>query len=428
MQTTFGKIISAERFGQQIENFRPSLTENCQSSGRAVVLADVTGQFDRFIQTQRSSSVHSGLIAPLIPFFTARACYIKGMISPEITAAEWATRCKAGDRRALSRLITLLESNAPQQAAAAFDAVAAFELPRHIIGITGPPGAGKSTLIDYLAGLVLQTTGRQVAILAIDPSSPFTGGALLGDRIRMSSLRNEPRAFIRSMGSRGASGGLAAAASGALRVLGAAGIDTVFLETVGAGQSEIAIANLAHTVCVVQVPGMGDEVQLMKMGILEAADVFAVNKADKPEAAELKARLELAIAENPEAPSRVMRQLGKKFAAGFNGPRWTPPVILLSAARRENGAALLDALQAHRLYLDQPELRAALTKFRSVREIMSHAEALFRQRAEARFEDGSLDALSAAFADGTLTLDSAAKSMLRCLAGDPLSQKGPDGP
>ena len=340
------------------------------------------------------------------------------MNSADLPASDWAAACKAGDRRALSRLITLLESTDARHAAEASHAVATFDIPRHVIGVTGPPGAGKSTLIDYLAGLALQSTGKHVTIQAIDPSSPFTGCALLGDRIRMSSLRNEPRAFIRSMGSRGASGGLAAAANGALRALGAAGFDTVFLETVGAGQSELDIANLAHTVCVVQVPGLGDDVQLMKMGILEAADVFAVNKADKPEAADLKARLELAIAEKPDAPSRVLRQLGRNFASHFTGPRWTPPVVLVSAARHENGPALLAHLEEHRAYIDQPDLRCALKKFRSVREIIGHAENLLRQRAEARFEDGSLDALSDAFAAGTLSLDDASNQVIRQLAAN----------
>ena len=334
------------------------------------------------------------------------------------TASEWAAACRAGDRRALSRLITLLESGDAQESAAASTALASFDFPRHVIGVTGPPGAGKSTLIDYLAGLSLaRPPARQIAILAIDPSSPFTGGALLGDRIRMSSLRNEPRVFIRSMGSRGASGGMAAAAGGALRALGAAGFDTVFLETVGAGQSETEITNLAHTVCVVQVPGLGDEVQLMKMGILEAADVFAVNKGDKPEAADLKSRLEIAIAENPDASCRALKQLGKKFAAQFGGPHWTPPVILLSAARRDlfpnGGAALLDACDAHRAYIDQPGLRDALKKNRAAREILSRAEHLFRARALERLEDGEFDALADAYVNGAIALNDAANDVLK---------------
>ena len=336
------------------------------------------------------------------------------------SAADWASACRTGDRRALSRLITLLESGDPTEAAAAVNAVAAFEFPRHVIGVTGPPGAGKSTLIDYLAGLtLLSSITSNVAVLAIDPSSPFTGGALLGDRIRMSSLRNESRAFIRSMGSRGASGGLAAAASGALRALGAAGFDTVFLETVGAGQAETEIANLAHTVCVVQVPGLGDEVQLMKMGILEAGDVFAVNKADKPEAAELKSRLELAIAENPDASCRVLKQLGKKFAATFAGSRWSPPVVLLSAARRENGAELLEALEAHRAYVDQPLLRDAMKKNRTAREIITRAENILRTRAEASFESGALNAVTEAVANGTVSLDAAANGILNMISAAP---------
>ncbi len=325
------------------------------------------------------------------------------------TASEWAAACRAGDRRALARLISLLESGD----ASAAEALAAFDYPRHVIGVTGPPGAGKSTLIDYLAGLALQAPNKQIAILAIDPSSPFTGGALLGDRIRMSSLRNEPRVFIRSMGSRGAAGGLATAANGALRALGAAGFDTVLLETVGAGQSETEIANLAHTVCVVQVPGLGDEVQLMKMGILEAADVFAVNKGDLPEAAELKARLELAIAEHPDATCRVLKQLGKKFAAQFSGTPWMPPVVLLSALRREGGQALLEACEAHREYVGQPALRDAVKKNRAAREILARAENLFRARAEKLLEDGALDTATDAFLEGKVSLNDAAQDVLK---------------
>ncbi len=337
------------------------------------------------------------------------------------TVAEWVSACQTGNRRALSRLITLLESGDAKQVADASNAVAHFEFPRHVIGVTGPPGAGKSTLIDYLTGLVLRASDKHVAILAVDPSSPFTGGALLGDRIRMSSLRNEPRVFIRSMGSRGASGGIAAAASGALRALGAAGFDTVFLETVGAGQSEIDIANLAHTVCVVQVPGFGDEVQLMKMGILEAADVFAVNKADKPEAAELKVRLELAIAENPDASCRVLKQLGKKFAAQFTGTHWTPPVVLLSSARQENGEALLAALEAHRTFVDQPALSDVLKKYRAVRAIIGQAENTFRQRVESRADDGSLDETTTAYLSGTISLDAAANVLIRATNADSIN-------
>ncbi|HLX61756.1 MAG TPA: methylmalonyl Co-A mutase-associated GTPase MeaB [Planctomycetota bacterium] len=325
-----------------------------------------------------------------------------------------AAACCAGDLRALSRLISLLESNDSAQSAAAFDAVARFDYPQHVIGITGPPGAGKSTLVAYLAELALQPPGKKVAILAIDPSSPFTGGALLGDRIRMGELRNDPRVFIRSMGSRGASGGVAAAAGGALRALGAAGFDLVFLETVGAGQAETKIANLAHTVCVVQVPGLGDDVQFMKMGLLEAADVFAVNKSDKPEADDVKARLELAIAEHPDSVCRVLKQI-------FHTPHsplptaysaWTPPVILVSATKRENGRALLDACLAHRAWLDQPGLRDALARYRAGREILTRAEALLRSRHAQELAAGKLEALTESFLAGTVSLGDAAHVVL----------------
>lgn len=327
------------------------------------------------------------------------------------TPAALAGACRAGDRRALAKLISLLESEIPAESAAASDAVAGFDYPRHVIGISGPPGAGKSTLVAYLAELAL--AARSVAILAVDPSSPFTGGALLGDRIRMAALRNEPNVFIRSMGSRGAAGGLTAAASGALRALGAAGFDTVFLETIGAGQAETAIVNLAHTVCVVQVPGFGDEVQLMKMGILEAADVFAVNKSDTLDAADLKARLEMAIAENPGSACRVLKQLGRGFSARFSGVAWTPPVILLSALKHENGPALLEACVAHRAWLDQPGLREALQHQRAAREILARVDTLVRSRAAELLESGALETLTDSFLAGGISLNEAGRAVLK---------------
>src|SRR5450756_550553 len=149
----------------------------------------------------------------------------------------------------------------------------------HVVGVTGPPGAGKSTLVGRL-GLEARRLGSRVAVLALDPSSPYTGGALLGDRIRMSDLSEDPGAFVRSMANRGARGGLARAARDAVRILEAAGFDLIFVETVGAGQSELDVTTLAETTVVVAVPELGDEIQALKAGLYEAADVFAVNKSD----------------------------------------------------------------------------------------------------------------------------------------------------
>ena len=292
-------------------------------------------------------------------------------------ATELAAKCERGDRRSASRLISLLESGDRAIAHAASAAVSRLPLPRQTIGITGPPGAGKSTLIDYLVSLY-RARQEKIAVLAIDPSSPFTGGALLGDRIRMASSRNDSDVFIRSMGNRGASGGLAAAASDTLRVLGASGHAIVLLETIGAGQAETEIVNLADTVCLVQVPGLGDDVQLMKMGALEIADIFIVNKGDKPGADELKLQLEMAVQDNTEKSSRVLRQLGREFAAAYKGPPWQAPVLVLSAVQRQGGPALLEACDRHAQFLDQPALSHALKRSRLQRELLWRAGMSFQ--------------------------------------------------
>ena len=182
----------------------------------------------------------------------------------------------APDRRALARALTRIEGGAPLDTPVGRGRA-------HIIGLTGAPGAGKSSLATALT-LGWRAGGRTVAILSIDPSSPLTGGAILGDRIRMRALAGDPGVFIRSMASRGAAGAIAAAASDAVTLLSAAGFDIVLIETVGAGQSEIAITRLAHSVVLVEAPGMGDDIQAIKAGIIEIADVIVVNKADRPEA------------------------------------------------------------------------------------------------------------------------------------------------
>lgn len=334
------------------------------------------------------------------------------MASPNPTPAELAAACKAGDRRAASRLITLLESGDPKIVSETSRAVSSFELPRQTIGLTGPPGAGKSTLVDYAVGL-FRARGDKVAVLAIDPSSPFTGGALLGDRIRMSSLRNDSGVFIRSMGSRGASGGMAAAASDALRVLATAGYGVVLLETVGAGQAETEVVNLADTVWVVQVPGLGDDVQLMKMGILEIADVFIVNKADKPEAEHLKVQIELALQTSLEPPCRALRQLGPKFSKAFTGPRWTPPVLLVSALKHTGGAELVAETDKHLEFLSQPALAPALKRHRMAHEIVWRAGLRFQAALLDKFQPGAeLAALLDQCANGGLSLEAAVERIV----------------
>jgi LAO/AO transport system ATPase len=193
---------------------------------------------------------------------------------------EWLRRIRAGERRAIARAITAVE-NDPARAEMLRDAVAPHLGRAHVVGITGPAGAGKSTLVNALVGELLKC-GHTIAVVAIDPSSPFTGGAVLGDRIRMAEHQANERVFIRSLAARGHAGGLSRATAPVIDVLDAAGFDLILVETVGAGQSDVAIANLARTRVVVYPPGLGDEVQALKAGMLEIADILVVNKADLP--------------------------------------------------------------------------------------------------------------------------------------------------
>jgi len=242
----------------------------------------------------------------------------------------------AGERRALARLLTAIESDAtgireliPSLFAASRGA--------HLVGITGPPGSGKSTLVNALA-TVWRRRGRRVGILAVDPSSPYTGGAIMGDRIRMMEHAADLDVFVRSMASRGEPGGLAGTTWLAAAALDAAGYDPVLVETVGAGQSEVEIARLAETTVVVEVPEMGDEVQAIKAGLLEVADLIVVNKGDRP-GAELAARQLRAMLSS--VGGRITRQ---------------PPAILTTTALSGEGVdALADAIDAHRATARRPE-------------------------------------------------------------------------
>jgi LAO/AO transport system kinase len=186
-----------------------------------------------------------------------------------------------GDRLALSRLLTQVENDAPEGRAALVEL-----FPRtgnaHLIGVTGAPGTGKSSLVNHLALHYRKTENKRVAIVAVDPSSPFTGGAVLGDRVRMRDLASDPGVFIRSMATRGSLGGLAQSTANMVQVFDAAGFDVIIVETVGAGQSEVDVARLAHTTLVVEAPGLGDDIQAIKAGILEIADILVINKADRP--------------------------------------------------------------------------------------------------------------------------------------------------
>ena len=261
------------------------------------------------------------------------------------------TQLLNGDRRALARLLTAIE-NEDAAASAALTALFSHTGRAHIIGVTGAPGTGKSTLVSALARAFRQS-GRTVAVLAVDPSSPFTGGAILGDRVRMRDLAGDPGVFIRSMASRGSLGGLARTTRDMARALDAAGFDIILIETVGAGQGEIEIARLAQTVLVVDAPGLGDDVQAIKAGILEIADILVVNKADRPGAEKTARALRMMLELGHAAPRERIRadfavSNGVESAA-ISG--WMPPIVQTVASEGRGIDAAIEALDAHRAYL-----------------------------------------------------------------------------
>lgn len=248
---------------------------------------------------------------------------------------ELATEALNGNRYALARLISLIE-NGGAETRVALAALYPHTGQAHIVGVTGAPGSGKSTLVNELTK-TLRAQSVTVGIVAVDPSSPFTGGALLGDRVRMRDLAGDPGVFIRSMASRGSLGGLARATNDAVKALDAAGFDVVLVETVGAGQAEVDIARTAHTTVVIEAPGMGDEVQALKAGLLEIADVLVVNKADRPGAANTARALEMVFNRNARSEE--------------NEIVWRPPILQAIALNGDGVPEVLEAIAAHREHL-----------------------------------------------------------------------------
>jgi LAO/AO transport system kinase len=243
---------------------------------------------------------------------------------------ELGERLMLGDKKAAARLISLIENDDPK-AVSILSHYYQHTGKAKVIGITGPPGAGKSTLVDKIVKQ-LRARGQSVGVIAVDPTSPFTGGSILGDRIRMSDLNLDPGVFIRSMGTRGHLGGLSKATLGAVKILDLLGKDFVLIETVGVGQSEVDIVKVADTVLMVMVPGLGDDIQAIKAGIMEIGDVFVINKADRDGADRTKTEIEMML--------------------DFNHQEWRPPVTKAVAVNNTGIEEVVNNLEKHWEYLE----------------------------------------------------------------------------
>jgi len=309
------------------------------------------------------------------------------------SAQDWVDDLLAGDRRTLARLITRVENRTPDSHAA-LARLYPHTGRAYLVGITGAPGTGKSTVVNALTR-TLREREQTVGIIAVDPTSPFSGGAVLGDRIRMADLAGDRGVFIRSMANRGSLGGLAATTGDVARVLDAAGFDVVLIETVGAGQSEVDIARTAYTTIVVDAPGMGDDVQAIKAGILEIADILVVNKADRPGA------------ENTVRALRAMLELGHRLRTNLHHGEllarpaspdasiydfWQVPILKTIATEGEGLGALADAIERHRAYLADSGLlverqRAGIEAELAARLREALLDQLIRQRTPAALEE-----------------------------------------
>ena len=339
-----------------------------------------------------------------------------------VPSRELEARVLEGDTRAIARLLTRAENDAPE-ARETLDAMFAHAGRAHVVGITGVPGSGKSTLVAKLAAQV-RRSGRRIAIVAIDPSSPFSGGAILGDRIRMGELAGDRGVFVRSMATRGSLGGLAKGTLEVVDVLDAAGFDIVVIETVGVGQDEVEIARAAHTIVVVSAPGLGDDIQAIKAGILEIADVHVVSKCDRPDAnrtiVDLKTMLALGHTHLDTQPWKgAFGDPSPKSAATAAGTHAEksgaehifPAVIATSSLKDQGIAELVEAIERHRAMLERTgeieRRRAAIAE----RRLLAAAEGLMHE-AFARHRHGKVAPLIERLRARTLSPHSAAMRLL----------------
>jgi LAO/AO transport system kinase len=313
---------------------------------------------------------------------------IQVRLDPEALVAA----ARAGNPRSLARLVSLVEEGAPELRPV-MRAVAPYTGHARVVGLTGSPGVGKSTVTSALVRCY-RKLGLRVGILAVDPTSPFSGGALLGDRVRMTDHATDPGVFIRSMASRGHLGGLSLAAPQALRVLDAAGFDIIGIETVGVGQAEVEIASLADATLVILAPGMGDSIQAAKAGILEIADIFVVNKSDRPGAQE------------------VVRDLRTMLAmAGYGQQAWKPPIAAVCAATGDGIDGLVAELDRHWSWLADSGERDRRRQARAREEISAIAIAVIRRQLGVLPGESRLDDLASLVASGKLDPYSAADEL-----------------
>jgi LAO/AO transport system kinase len=310
--------------------------------------------------------------------------------------SELVERAREGDSRAVARLISLVEDESPllREVMAALSPYAGHA---HIVGITGSPGVGKSTSTSALV-TAYRATGKRVGVLAVDPSSPFSGGALLGDRVRMQDHATDSGVFIRSMASRGHLGGLAWSTPQALRVLDAAGYDVVLVETVGVGQSEVEIAGMADTTLILLAPGMGDGIQAAKAGILEVGDIYVVNKADRDGVQNVTRDLRhmLALADRPEGA-------------------WSPPILKTVASRNEGVDEVVAAIEERLAWMRSNGVLDERRRSRARDEIEAIAMTSLRSRFAHLHGDARLDVLAAKVAEGNTDPYTAADELIAAL-------------